>query len=165
MHYLSTIGIKRIYEAKLAHKQFLELLHAACNIIPTLNEEQIKESKIHSALFIAARRGNSEFVVEAIKVQLPFVMPRSAYGYKWHPFFVAVQFRQAKVFNLIHGFVLKHAVANLRDVEGNCLLHMAGLQPPPTQLNHIPGALLQMQRELQWFKVSLIVNIYLVLIL
>ncbi|XLR01138.1 hypothetical protein S83_067336 [Arachis hypogaea] len=32
------------------------------------------------------------------------------------------------------------------------MLHMAGMLAPPIQLSPIPGALLQMQRELQWFK-------------
>ena len=36
---------------------------------------------------------------------------------------------------------------------GNNLLHEAGMSAPSTSLDHIAGAALQMQRELQWFKV------------
>jgi len=33
------------------------------------------------------------------------------------------------------------------------MLHMAGMTGASIQINQIPGAALQMQRELQWFKV------------
>ena len=39
------------------------------------------------------------------------------------------------------------------DNSGNNMLHMAGFLAPSSQLSRIPGAALQMQRELQWFKV------------
>ncbi|KAE9446716.1 hypothetical protein C3L33_21389, partial [Rhododendron williamsianum] len=34
------------------------------------------------------------------------------------------------------------------------MLHLAGQLAPPNKLNLVPGAALQMQRELQWLKVS-----------
>ncbi|KAF3434346.1 hypothetical protein FNV43_RR25449 [Rhamnella rubrinervis] len=43
------------------------------------------------------------------------------------------------------------------DKDGNNMLHMAGMLSPYPQLNQISGAALQMQRELQWFKVESIV--------
>ena len=70
------------------------------------------------------------------------------------PLFCAVQFRQARVFGLIHGIIWKNAIANERESSGNTLLHVAGMLPPSTQLHNISGAALQMQRELQWFMVS-----------
>ena len=119
--YLWTTGFKKIHEAALAHKQSLELRHAVYNVIYTLNEEEFR-SGIQSAILLAARRGNSEFIVEA-KVHFPLVWtvdPDEGRSL----LFLAVQFRQAKVFNLIHEFALKHVFANLRDVRGNYLLHM-----------------------------------------
>jgi hypothetical protein len=39
------------------------------------------------------------------------------------------------------------------DAQGNFILHMAGMSAPSTLLNHISGPALEVQRELQWFKV------------
>ena len=150
MLYLWTTGIKKIYEARLAHQQSLEILRAACNVIPTLNEKEIQESRIYQAVVAAAERGNPEFIVEAIRAYFPLFWPMNN---DTNIFFVAVRWRQAKVFNLIHGLVATHAFSNVTDSSGNCLLHMTGLLAPPSRLNHISGALLQMQREVQWFKV------------
>ena len=69
-------------------------------------------------------------------------------------FSVAVQYRRAKIFSLVYGRNLKHILASAIDSSyGNNLLHMAGMLAPFTSLDHIAGAALQMQRELQWFKV------------
>ncbi|XP_031259299.1 ankyrin repeat-containing protein At5g02620-like [Pistacia vera] len=46
----------------------------------------------------------------------------------------------------------KHLLLMSRDVYGNNVLHLAGLLAPENQLNLVPGAALQMQHELQWFK-------------
>ena len=126
------------------------------SVISTLNVEEIQKSGIFAAVLAAAERGNPEFIVEAIKVHYPFLWSTTDDGRSL--FFLAVQFRQAKVLNLIHGLVMKHVFANTRDLHSNCLLHMAGLLAPATHLNHISGALLQMQRELQWFKVRYLSN-------
>nr|XP_015902747.2 ankyrin repeat-containing protein NPR4-like isoform X2 [Ziziphus jujuba var. spinosa] len=67
-------------------------------------------------------------------------------------FMVAVQYRQAKIFSLIHGVGSKLSATNHVDDDRNNMLHMAGLFLPPPQLDRISGAALQMQSELQWFK-------------
>lgn len=70
-------------------------------------------------------------------------------------FMKAVLNRQAEIFSLIYGLKQKKfAVAGQDRFSHNNILHMAGVLTASTPLNHIPGAALQMQRELQWFKVS-----------
>ena len=96
---------------RLDSEYILELLHAAYNVIYTLNEEEIRRSGIQSATLLAARRGNSEFIVDAIKVHFPLVWtvdPEEGRSL----FFLSIQFRQAKFFNLIHEFARKHVFAN-----------------------------------------------------
>ena len=68
-----------------------------------------------------------------------------------------LSFAKPEFFSLIHGMIWKNALSNWIDSNGNTLLHMAGLLAPSTQLHHISGAALQMQRELQWFMVSQLV--------
>ncbi|XP_054810633.1 uncharacterized protein LOC129312085 isoform X5 [Prosopis cineraria] len=51
-------------------------------------------------------------------------------------------------------FVFQDVIATSKDGHGNALLHMAATQAPASSLNHIYGPTLQMQRELQWFKLE-----------
>ncbi|KAI9108664.1 hypothetical protein K1719_020311 [Acacia pycnantha] len=67
-------------------------------------------------------------------------------------FFDAVAHRRAEIFNLLSGFRFKHVVAARMGPNSNNLLHAAASLAPPSYLNQISGAALQMQRELQWFK-------------
>ncbi|RYR37703.1 hypothetical protein Ahy_A09g042581 [Arachis hypogaea] len=126
-------------------------LQAAFSAIYKLNEREITAGRIREAILKAAKRGNPEFIVEAIRIHYPFLWNTNDENGR-NIFFLAVEFRQAAVLNLIHGLAMKHVFANMRDKGANCLLHMAGLPPPSSHLNRISGALLQMQREMQWFK-------------
>ncbi|XP_031259321.1 uncharacterized protein LOC116117440 [Pistacia vera] len=72
---------------------------------------------------------------------------------KHNIFHLTIINRQEKVFNLIFKISShKHLLLMSRDVYGNNVLHFVGLLAPENQLNLIPGAALQMQHELQWFK-------------
>ncbi|KAL4288388.1 hypothetical protein AHAS_Ahas19G0281200 [Arachis hypogaea] len=141
-------GIKKA-KAVENDKQFP--LQAAFSAIYKLNEREITAGRIREAILKAAKRGNPEFIVEAIRIHYPFLWNTNDENGR-NIFFLAVEFRQAAVLNLIHGLAMKHVFANMRDKGANCLLHMAGLPPPSSHLNRISGALLQMQREMQWFK-------------
>ncbi|QHN78727.1 uncharacterized protein DS421_19g663860 [Arachis hypogaea] len=139
--------MKEIYEAKLTDEQSRMLLRAACNAISPENQEEISKSGMEEAILMAAQRGNATL---ALKAQFSLL-------WTWTKderriFSVAVQYRQASVYNLLHGLILKPLFPSSDDAYGNYMLHMAGMLAPPEQLNPIPGALLQMQRELQWFK-------------
>ncbi|KAL4288391.1 hypothetical protein AHAS_Ahas19G0281500 [Arachis hypogaea] len=139
--------MKEIYEAKLSDEQSRVLLRAACNAISPENIEEISKSGMEGAILMAAQRGNATL---ALKAQFSLL-------WTWTKderriFSVAVQYRQASVYNLFHGLTLKPLFPSSYDTYGNYMLHMAGMLAPPEQLNPIPGALLQMQRELQWFK-------------
>ncbi|XLU71667.1 hypothetical protein S245_030720 [Arachis hypogaea] len=142
--------MKEIHEAKLSDEQARVLLRAACNAISLENEEEISKSRMSEAILMAAQRGNATFIVEALKAQFSLL-------WTWNKderriFSVAVQYRQASIYNLLHGLTLKPSFPSSYDAYGNYMLHMAGKLAPPEQLNPIPGTLLQMQRELQWFK-------------
>ncbi|KAH9665188.1 ANK REP REGION domain-containing protein [Citrus sinensis] len=65
-------------------------------------------------------------------------------------FKVAVEHRREKVFNIIFNFpnIYPFFMANIDEKRIN-ILHIAAMSVPSTE---VPGAALQMQRELQWFK-------------
>ncbi|CAL5328637.1 unnamed protein product [Camellia sinensis] len=69
-------------------------------------------------------------------------------------FQLAVIKRHENVFNLLYQMgEYKQYITRLEDDNENTLLHLVGNQAPIEKLNVVPGAALQMQRKLQWFKV------------
>ncbi|KAF7143339.1 hypothetical protein RHSIM_Rhsim05G0009300 [Rhododendron simsii] len=65
----------------------------------------------------------------------------------------AVTERHENIFNLIYQMSdHKHCATLLMDESGNIILHLAGQLAPLKKLNLVNGAVLQMQRELQWFQ-------------
>ncbi|KAJ7974923.1 Ankyrin repeat family protein [Quillaja saponaria] len=109
----------------------------------------MSEALVSDAIFQAAERGISEFIIESSKAYPDLLWDRNKNG--GNLFFSAIEFRQAKVFSLIYGLAIKDGLASALDLRKNKMLHVAGLAPK-TELNRISGAALQMQRELQWFK-------------
>ncbi|KAI4347929.1 hypothetical protein L6164_008702 [Bauhinia variegata] len=151
--HLLVVGIKRIYKLKLTHVMSLEILRITCNEIATLDDlSQLSNIDEFQSLFQAAENGIPEFIIELLNVKPDLLYLRDELGRNF--LFHAIQYRQAKVFNLIYGVTssIRDDLANVIDKSGNTALHMAALLAPSAQLNHITGAALQMQREIQWFK-------------
>ena len=67
----------------------------------------------------------------------------------------ATESRQEKIYSLIYRFDKRKRtlIATLADTSDNCLLHVAGMLSSLAKLDNISGAALQMQRQVQWFKV------------
>ena len=144
---------------KLADFLSRELLSHIKDRILVSNEQQRKTDRVYDAILRAVKKGNFEFVFDIVKADPQLVWSKDENSTSI--FSVAVQYRHAKIFSLIYGLDVKNAVACCGEYSSNHnnLLHMAGMLAPSTSINDIPGAALQMQRELQWFKViSLIFN-------
>ena len=137
---------------KLAHFLSRELLSRMKDQILISNDRQRSTGHgVYDAILRAIKEGIFEFVFDIVKEdqQLLFTHDEKSRNI----FSVAVQYRHAKIFSLIY-LDIKSALASGRDsFYGNNLLHMAGISAVSTSLNDIAGAALQMQRELQWFKV------------
>ena len=144
---------------KLAHFLSRELLSRMKDQILISNEQQRKTGRVYVNILRAIKEGIFEFVFDIVKADPDLVWSHDENSTSI--FSVAVQYRHAKIFSLIYGLDVKNAVACCGEYSSdrNNLLHMAGMLAPSTSINDIPGAALQMQRELQWFKViSLIFN-------
>ncbi|KAK4399535.1 hypothetical protein Sango_1429000 [Sesamum angolense] len=99
----------------------------------------------------AAEAGNDEFLVELIRRYPDFLYKVNQS--KHSIFHIAVLHRYVRVFNLMHELVgVKELIATYIDKDGNNMLHLAAKLSPQNQLNSIPGAALQMQREVLWYK-------------
>ncbi|KAF7820271.1 ankyrin repeat-containing protein NPR4-like isoform X1 [Senna tora] len=109
-----------------------------------------EKNKALSALFTAAEEGNVEFVVKVAKANPQLIQVIATK--RWNIFFSAVEYRQAKVFNLIHGLSFKNKIASEIDESANTMLHVVAKLAPSSKLNRISGPAFQMQSELQWFK-------------
>ncbi|XP_028794069.1 uncharacterized protein LOC114749695 [Neltuma alba] len=137
-------GIKKIKEMKLQQAQANELVDLLCR------NASKRDGNITSALFVAAKEGNVEFVVKVSNANPEILL--TVDNSRQSIFYHAIEHRQARVFNLIHGLRFKDVFACSKDNNGNTLLHAAAAKAPDIILNRIYGPALQMQRELQWFK-------------
>ncbi|KAK7280962.1 hypothetical protein RIF29_08558 [Crotalaria pallida] len=147
-HMISTnLGIKNTHETK--HKHYLETIRVACNAISPTNKEDLEIAR--DSLIIAAQQGNADLIVEAIKAEFSLLWTRDK-STGSSIFHLSIKYRQAEVFNLIHGVIQKERFFSFEDNDGNNMLHLAGMLAPSSYLKKVSGAALQMQRELQWFK-------------
>ena len=137
---------------KLAHFLSLELLSRMKDQILISNTQQRTTGVVNGAILRATKEGIFEFVFDIVKADPQLVWCDDENSTSIFSF--AVQYRHAKIFSLIYGLDVKSAVTSSSDSSNrNNLLHKAGMSAPSTSINDIPGAALQMQRELQWFKV------------
>ena len=136
---------------KLLNIQSQELMSRMCEVVSQPNQPKRKRECIYEAIFEAIKHGIFEFVSDIVKRNPELLWSRNSD--KLTIFQYAVLYREAKIFSLIDKLDAKNAVLSRRDNKGNNILHMAGKQTKSTKLKRIPGAALQMQRELQWFKV------------
>ncbi|CAA0807152.1 Unknown protein [Striga hermonthica] len=145
--------VKRIHDKKMMHQQALKLLKCLCKNMESL---KYKEASViyRDAVLTAARLGIHE-VVEAIVATFPASIYSRHADTKQFIFHLAVHNRCERVFNLIYQTSdHKHQYSDLVDSSGNGLLHLAASLAPSHKLNAVSGAALQMQREIQWFKVK-----------
>ncbi|KAG2674859.1 hypothetical protein I3760_13G156900 [Carya illinoinensis] len=121
-----------------------------CEVISNSNEQQRMDGHVCDAIVCAIKSEIIEFVFEMVKENPGFVWAKDES--KRSIFCLAVLHHQAKILRLLLELHLKNALTCFVDVNKNGMLHMAGMSAESTMLNHIPGAALQMQKELQWFK-------------
>ncbi|KAG2669681.1 hypothetical protein I3760_14G043700 [Carya illinoinensis] len=147
---LNLLGFKRLYEMKLVRLQFQELLSRMCKAIPTKTSPENRDKTIAPSIFRAISKGNFEFVYHIVKAHPDLLVIKDVTNrrsiFQW-----AVLHRQHRIFNLIYNLKKKKFLLNGEDVSKNSILHTAGMLTEHT-IDHIRGATLQMQREVQWFK-------------
>ena len=156
MYFSIVIGhtdVKVMYERKLLHVQSNELLSRMCRVIESSSDENqvVKEGWVRAAIRQAVYTGNVEFIMKVTKANPELVWTNYL---AFDVFMLAIELRDAEIFSLIYGLPDKQAIASLRDAKRNNMLHKAASIPSSKTLNLIPGAALQMQRQLQWFKVT-----------
>ncbi|KAF8377145.1 hypothetical protein HHK36_030518 [Tetracentron sinense] len=154
---LKRFGIQQIFDRKLMNTEALQLLSCICKEISPFDASQLKEIRAHSALMDSIMYGNTEFVVKIIKhcPILELVVDENGQNI----FCAAILHRQEKIYNFLIGTgAQNNGTTVIRDKFDHNTMHLAGMLAPSSQLSRISGAALQMQRELQWFRVILSLN-------
>ncbi|XP_062091946.1 uncharacterized protein LOC133797872 [Humulus lupulus] len=146
---LKILGIKRIQEMKLRHHYSSRLLKSICQEIKTLHRVNGRVS-VYPAFYKSAEEGVVDIFVGLAKTNPQLVLYYNVEGR--NVFMAAIEYRQPQIYCLMHGVSTRKVTIASVDCALNTMLHMAGLLAPSNQLNKIPGAALQMQSELQWFK-------------
>ena len=150
-------GIEDLCKKKLVDHQSYKLLELMRGEVSKANHEQRHERKVYYAITHSSKIGNFKFLSYMVK-EIPNLLWSRDIDSR-NIFLLAVLHRREEIFSLIYKLNEKNAMANWNDFKGNYILHMVGMTGASTAINKIPGATLQMQRELQWFKViSLISN-------
>lgn len=148
---MSVPRVKDIGEKKANHEDALKLVQYLCREMASLPQNEAWTMIGHS-LIQAASHGVSE-IVELIIEMYPVVTCYKGDKSR-NIMHLAVSNRFENVFNLTYNMSdRKHYFSNGVDNDGNNLMHICAKLAPPHRLNLVPGAALQMQRELQWFNV------------
>ncbi|XP_021815745.1 ankyrin repeat-containing protein ITN1-like [Prunus avium] len=148
---LKLLGIHDLHEMRLRHDRILQILRLMCDVVKSRNLDSKQTAFLQKAIFRAVKQGQVEFIKEMCKAN-PSIPLITMDGKDRSIFHYAVKCRQEKVFSLIYGLSEydRTIILASADESNNSILHAAGSLY--ANLNHIQGAALQMQRELQWFK-------------
>lgn len=144
-------GVKRIQAIKMRQRCVIELVKVVCTQASNMNFIQACEFFTRTDILnVAIYYG----VVEIISISLQYFPDLF-----WLPVArernllqAAIEMRQENVFNLLKDMNMSRSLALQSDGSKNTILHLAAKLAPPRQLSSISGSVLQMQRELQWFK-------------
>ncbi|KAL7090488.1 hypothetical protein ACP275_12G044000 [Erythranthe tilingii] len=143
--------IKSIHHKKLVHHEAVELLRCIFQEMRMLTNADLEKMDIDTIIYDAIKHGILEFIREILKYKPDIVWKKDKKGRTI--FAHAIVLRQEKIFSLIYSLGTKKSImARRHDVFRNNYLHLAAKLSPPSQLERVSGAALQMQRELQWFK-------------
>ncbi|KAF7149390.1 hypothetical protein RHSIM_Rhsim03G0047200 [Rhododendron simsii] len=142
--------VKRIRKEKLRHHHALELVKFLCKEVAKSKLSKV-ERIFKPALRKAARVGIPE-IIEEIVLSYPLALSFITLD-KVNIIKYAILYRRERVFNLIYqlGWKFIYGV----DDSSNNVLHLAAHLRREQQINlkdSAAGAVLQMQREMQWFK-------------
>ncbi|KAM4098040.1 hypothetical protein ACJW30_07G046500 [Castanea mollissima] len=128
-----------------------ELVLRNSKLVKPFEAKNLSYVFVRNLLFDAAKVGNAEFIDILIHTYPHIVWTTDDFHRSL--FHIAVINRQHSVFNLLNeAFVVKEIILAYVDAYQQSILHLAGKLAPSSRLNLVPGAALQMQRELMWFK-------------
>ncbi|KAG2671296.1 hypothetical protein I3760_14G127500 [Carya illinoinensis] len=147
--------IKQLLEMKAIHVKSDALLSKMCEqMFISATDQELKHGLVYTAITRAAKNGIFEFFLKMMQLEGGRRFLKTEDRYQRNIFMLAVLHRHEKIFSILYELDgdMSNSLTSIKDVYDNNMLHMAGMIEDSTSVNKIPGAALQMQRELQWFK-------------
>ncbi|GJR18237.1 ankyrin repeat-containing protein [Tanacetum coccineum] len=136
---------------KLPKEEIDDILRGPRDQIESDNGSVLQATYSNRVLFVAAKRGNINFIVELIRRYPDLIWKVNDDNFSI--FHIAVKHRHADIYSLLYEIgAMKGMITPLKDKKDNNMLHLVGETVNRKQLENVPGAL-EMQRELLWFKV------------
>ncbi|KAK6152046.1 hypothetical protein DH2020_014681 [Rehmannia glutinosa] len=146
---LEVMPIKRIRHRKAMHQQALQLIKRLCSEIKCL--DNAKASSILTGPFVLGAQNGVHEIVKEILESFPHAI--TFVDEENHSVFhLAVMYRHEKIFRIVHQQTgqYKMSLSLLLDNGRNNILHLMAYRPHQDHLDMSSGAVLRMQRELQW---------------
>ncbi|PWA63697.1 ankyrin repeat-containing domain, PGG domain protein [Artemisia annua] len=115
-------------------------------------DQNTKKTYPSRILFVAAKMGNTRFVIELIR-QYPDLIWKLDDKHR-SIFHIAIKRRHEGIYNLLYEIgAMKDLITPIKDVRGNNMLHLVGKSASRKRRHQdVSGVALQMQRQLLWFK-------------
>ncbi|GKA99021.1 ankyrin repeat-containing domain, PGG domain protein [Tanacetum coccineum] len=111
---------------------------------------RLRDTYSNRVVFIAAKKGNTKFIVELIRKYPDLIWKFNDEGFSI--FHIAVRHRHAGIYSLLYEIgAMKDMITPLKDTKDNNMLHLVAETGNQKQLKNVSGAL-EMQRELLWFQ-------------
>ncbi|RXH68206.1 hypothetical protein DVH24_028353 [Malus domestica] len=162
-------GINRIYQIKLVHEPVQQFLYLMCKAVRKEDMSYYQRRKLNETLCVTAERGHVEYITHFCRSTYPVLEVTNEKNQSL--LHIAAESCHYNVYNIIYEFLRKQDKDDLdrskyslfqfeglkktmrfKDHLGNNVLHTVARITPLSQIDHIQGAVLQMQKELQWFK-------------
>ncbi|GKV02950.1 hypothetical protein SLEP1_g15323 [Rubroshorea leprosula] len=144
------------YKRKLMDEYALEVIRSICGSLSELDENQFEQSGAVEASYRAIENDIPEIAIELLKNRNDNILLRRTDPEDSRNMFAhAVAHRQEKVARFLYDEfdeMMDTNMVTVTDEDGNNILHIAARLASHSQLDHISGAVLQLQNELHWFK-------------
>jgi len=155
-------GIRKIYEKKYTHYEVMGVLGYFSQAIVEFNSSQLKEASAYVGMLHGAQHGIIEYI-NALTHANPDLLLAVDSCYRGI-FSYAIMYRKQNVFQLMHGLEGRKEIFRRYRIDtfGNNILHLAAHLGLSSDRTSRSDAALQMQREIQWFKVTYLISLYII---
>ncbi|KAI3945003.1 hypothetical protein MKW92_010250 [Papaver armeniacum] len=145
--------VRQLYNKKLMHQQAVALVKCGItSLYESKNNLQLENYFSNSSIMSTAiKYGSTEFVLECLGT-FSFLNYHPVLSLKISK--MVIEERNVKMFNYIceQNEKLKRDRLSFSDENKNTILHYAATLASTRQLNSVPGAAFQVQKQMQWFK-------------
>ncbi|KAI3447208.1 hypothetical protein Pfo_003873 [Paulownia fortunei] len=143
--------LKRIRHRKAMHHQAHQIIKRVCSEIKCL--DNAKASSILTGPFLLGAQNGIHEIVKEILESFPHAITFVDED-NHSVFHLAAMYRHEKIFKIVHqqSGQYKMSLSLLLDNRRNNILHLVAYRPHQDRLDLSSGAVLWMQRELQWYK-------------